>query len=74
MDTFGNYLWREIPQASQIIAILVMTVKEATKKDLVKFRKTRSYAALRAADLDWIIGPGYSLGGYILEKNHEKPT
>ena len=29
---------------------------------------TRSYAALRAADLDWIIGPGYSSGGYILEK------
>ena len=28
---------------------------------------TRSYAALRAADLDWIIGPGYSSGGYILE-------
>ena len=22
---------------------------------------TRSYAALRAADLDWIVGPGYSL-------------
>ena len=38
------------------------------------FSKTRSYAALRAADLDWIIGPGYSSGGYILEKNHEKPT
>ena len=35
---------------------------------------TRSYAALRAADLSWIVGPGYSLGGYILEKNHEKPT
>ena len=35
---------------------------------------TRSYAALRAADLDWIIGPGYSLSGYILDKNHEKPT
>ena len=32
---------------------------------------TRSYAALPAADLDWIVGPGYSLGGYILEKNHE---
>merc|ERR1712004_196875 len=30
---------------------------------------TRSYAALRAADLDWIVGPGYSSGGYILEKN-----
>ena len=38
------------------------------------FDDTRSCAALRAADLDWIIGPGYSLGGYILEKNHEKPT
>ena len=24
---------------------------------------TRSYAALRAADLDWVIGPGYSSGG-----------
>ena len=23
---------------------------------------TRSYAALRAADQDWIVGPGYSLG------------
>ena len=34
---------------------------------------TRSYAALRAADLDWIIGPGYSSGGYILGENHEKP-
>ena len=37
-------------------------------------KKTRSYAALRAADLDWIIGPGYSSGGYILGENHEKPT
>ena len=26
------------------------------------FSQTRSYAALRAADLDWIVGPGYSLG------------
>ena len=26
---------------------------------------TRSYAALRAADLDWIVWPEYSLGGYI---------
>ena len=25
-----------------------------------------SFAALRAADLDWIVGPGYSWGGYIL--------
>ena len=28
--------------------------------------RTRSHAALRAADLDWIVGPGYSSGGYIL--------
>ena len=34
----------------------------------------RSSVALRAADLDWIIGPVYSLGGCILEKNHEKRT
>ena len=38
------------------------------------FMNTRSYAALRAADLDWIVGPGYSSGRYILEKNHEEPT
>ena len=38
------------------------------------FCDTRSYAALRAADLDWIVGPGYNLVGYILEKKHEKPT
>ena len=29
------------------------------------FEETRSCAALRAADLDWIVGPEYSLGGYI---------
>ena len=41
---------------------------------LMFFYQTRSYAALRAADQDWIVGQGYSSGGYILEKNHEKPT
>ena len=35
---------------------------------------TRSYAALRAADLDWIVGPRYSLGRVHSGKNHEKPT
>ena len=35
---------------------------------------TRSHAALQAADLDWNVGPGYSSGGYILDKNHEKPA
>ena len=29
------------------------------------FVVTRSCAALRAADLDWIVGPEYSLSGYI---------
>ena len=29
---------------------------------LCLFNATRSYAALRAADLDWIVRPGYSLG------------
>ena len=33
--------------------------------DIRLFLKTRSCAALRAADLDWIVGPEYSLGGYI---------
>ena len=27
-----------------------------------RFYQTRSYAALRAAVLDWIVGTGYSLG------------
>ena len=30
------------------------------------FLNTRSCAALRAADLDWIVGKGYGWGGYIL--------
>ena len=31
------------------------------------FIVTRSCAVLRAADLDWIVGPEYSLGGYICQ-------
>ena len=31
---------------------------------------TRSYAALRVADLDWIVRPGYNSGGFILGKTH----
>ena len=30
------------------------------------FFETMHCAALRAADLDWIVGPGYSSGWYIL--------
>ena len=33
---------------------------------------TMSYAVLQAADLDWIVGPGYTSGGYILEKKNMK--
>ena len=47
---------------------------------LLLFFLTRSYAALRAADLDWIVGPGYSLRRvhsgekpWKPTKNHEKP-
>ena len=38
----------------------------ATRTDIGIFEGTRSYAALRAADQDWIVGPGDSSGGYIL--------
>ena len=37
------------------------------------FFNTRSYATLRAADLDWIAGPGYSSGGYILKTMKNQP-
>ena len=50
-----------------IIMIIIIII-------IIMIMITRSYAALRAADLEWIVGPGYSLGWYILEKNHEKPT
>ena len=43
------------------------------------FNGTRSYAALRAADLDWIVGPGYSHNwpgeggqGRNKQKRHER--
>ena len=39
----------------------------------LEFENTRCCAALREADLDWIVGSGYSSGGYNLKRNHEKP-
>ena len=33
---------------------------------LLDFVQTRSYAALWAADLGWIVGPGYSSGGKVI--------
>ena len=38
------------------------TVSRKKTAVFLDFVQTRSYAALRAADLDWIVGPGYSLG------------
>ena len=52
-------IMRDYKEFVQILQIL---------KDYKEFVHTRSYAALRAADLDWIVGPGYSFGGYILER------
>ena len=41
---------------------LFLPCSTSQKCDIDLFTFTRSYAALRAADLDWIVGPGYSLG------------
>ena len=37
------------------------------KRCIKYFDFTRSYAALQAADIDWIVGLGYILGRYILD-------
>ena len=44
--------------------IYIAKVKYSQGIFKVQFHTTRSYAALRAADLDWIVRPGYILGGY----------
>ena len=75
-------------QATHIITygrpLVVVVVVEVVVYCLKVFKYTRSYAALRAADLDWIVRPGYSWGKYIWRqsmknqpgkiKNHVKPT
>ena len=64
---FLHYLRCGVPQCV-CISITMLSAEECTTGYLSKqfhlylFDKTRSYAALRAADLDWIVGPGYSLG------------
>ena len=42
-----------------IILIIIITITNT----IIIIIIPRSYAALRAADLEWIVGPGYSLGG-----------
>ena len=61
------------PNVSDLPGLLLQVVLAAHAVVDHHITFTRSWAALRAADLDWIVGPGYSLGRYILEKNHEKP-
>ena len=52
-----NSLYDALPSISVLWVLFCCFLTE-----IVKFQQTRSYAALRAADLDWIVGPGYSLG------------
>ena len=44
-----------------ITATALISFRQRTQKH-EHFGSTRSCAALRAADLDWIVGPEYSLG------------
>ena len=59
--------------ASGLVVKVVKDLGKGSKNKMEIFNGTRSYAALWAADLDWIVGSGYSSGGYNLKKNHEKP-
>ena len=68
-----------VPYVQFVLFVLSVLMTMMTKTTMMiitmtSITITRSYAALWAADLGWIIGPGYSLGGYIMEKNHEKLT
>ena len=67
----GNDLDYLIPSRLQAPALLAPPEVWLIQRNLMMlylsvhvylFMYTRSYAALRAADLDWIVGPGYSLG------------
>ena len=53
------------PSTPKSLLFMLIRVLSAGKTyiDRLQLIYTRSYAALRAADLDWIVGPGYSPGG-----------
>ena len=53
------------PSGPKSLLFMLIRVLSAGKTyiDRLQLIYTRSYAALRAADLDWIVGPGYSPGG-----------
>ena len=73
ISSFTSYLMHKT-LLNKLFGVLNVTQNILKMHGVCRFVTTRSYAALRAADLDWIIRPGESLGGYILEKPHEKPT
>ena len=73
--SFSNFLLRtHLGQVVEFLDsrfVLMNLSMERLKREKFTFRQchriiiiiTRSYAALRAAELDWIVGPGYSPGG-----------
>ena len=67
-----------VPYVQVVLFVLSVLMTMMTKTTMMiitmtSITITRSYAALWAADLDWIVPPGYSSGGYNLKRNHEKP-
>ena len=55
----GTVLSLEILPSERFFFVIIIIIVFIT----IIIINTRSYAALRAADLDWIVGPGYSPGG-----------
>ena len=55
LSTFSRHAAIHSQRLFEVIPVFVILVL-----NIILY--TRSYAALRAADLDWIVGPGYSLG------------
>ena len=64
----------DLATVSRLARWICCQLSAPSQRPAFSFLDTRSYAALRAADLDWIVGPGYSLGGDIFEKNHENQS
>ena len=60
-----GYISLRLTTLQQGYFLLNTLKKKRPFQRILTFCVTRSCAALRAADLDWIVGPEYSLGGYI---------
>ena len=66
-----------VPYVQVVLFVLSVLMTMMTKTTMMiitmtSITITRSYAALWAADLDWIVRPGYSSVGYILGENRKK--